>query len=145
MTRCPKGHETTRVNGHLRCRECNALGMRRLRQVNPHLNLYDAARRRAREAGIPFTLTMEDVRDLLARGWICSYCDSPVGQYAGGTRPTSITLDRLISALGYTVRNTVVACHACNAQKGDHTPQSLRAWADRIDAVIQRQNPTERP
>lgn len=75
--------------------------------------------------------------------WTCVYCSTPVGSFEGGTRPTSATLDRLIPSEGYVRSNTVLSCHRCNAAKAEHTPTTLRAWADRIEAVINRQHPTE--
>ena len=125
-----------------RCRTCQAAEMRRRRKRLPYEPLYDGARQRARKAGVPFELTHEDVQACLA-DWTCSYCDQPVGSFSGGTRPNSATLDRLVPSDGYTPDNTVVACHQCNAAKSDHTPSSLRAWADRIEAVIHRKHQHE--
>lgn len=80
------------------------------------------------------------MKQLLASGWVCRYCDSPVGSFTGNVRPQSATLDRLVPELGYTTANVVLACHGCNSSKAEHTPETLRAWADRLDAIIHRQN-----
>jgi hypothetical protein len=114
---------------------------RRYRQRYPHKALAYDAKRRARRKGVPCTLTAADVKSLLDAGWVCSYCESLVGSFVGGARPLSVTLDRLVPELGYIPRNVVLACHACNSTKGEHTPQSLRAWADRIETLLTRQNP----
>jgi hypothetical protein len=116
---------------------------RQWRQANPEKPLVYDARRRAKARGVPFDLTNEDVRELLDAGWVCRYCDSPVGAYTGGSRPTSATLDRLVPDLGYTRANTILSCHKCNSEKSEHTVQSLRAWADKIEALIHRKNPIE--
>jgi hypothetical protein len=87
-------------------------------------------------------LTLTDVERAIS-SWTCSYCQSAVGTSSGGIRPQSATLDKLLPDLGYTARNTVLACHSCNVAKGPHTPAQFRAWADKIDTLIQRQNPTE--
>lgn len=126
-----------------RCRTCQTRHQYRRRKRLPHEPLYDSARTRAREAGLPFEITRDDVRAILS-DWTCTYCAVPVGTFAGSTQPTSATLDRLIPEEGYTPGNTVLACHRCNAAKAEHTPTSLRAWADRIDAVINRKNPLTR-
>lgn len=123
------------------CRTCRARWQKQNRKRNPEENLYFLARRRARVAGLPFELTQADVRSILA-DWTCVYCESPVGSFEG-VRPTSATLDRLIPAAGYIHGNTVLACHRCNAAKAEHTPATLREWADRIEAVINRQHPHE--
>lgn len=111
---------------------------RKWRQRNPHQTLCYDAGRRARLKRIPFTLTPADVKALLDRGWYCSYCGVPLGSYAGRMTPHTLTLDRLIPSEGYTPDNTVLACHRCNCEKAEHTPATLRAWADRIDAVIRQ-------
>lgn len=118
--------------------------MRERRKVHPYLDLYGSAKTRARQYNVPFTITKDDVRRLLEAGWVCIYCESPIGSFTGGTHPLSATLDRLIPELGYTPQNIVLACHKDNAAKSEHTPASLRAWADRIETVIHRLNPTER-
>lgn len=117
-----------------------AQASRAWRQRNPAKTLLYDARRRARQGGIPFTLELADV-ELVISAWMCVYCQSPVGTFTGGNKPLSATLDRLIPSVGYIRRNTVLACHSCNSAKSEHTPATLRAWADRIDDVIQRQNP----
>jgi hypothetical protein len=114
---------------------------RRLRATKPWVPLYDNAQYRARRKGIPCTITAEDIRRLLEAGWFCAYCENPVGRFPGGNRPNSATLDRLIPEVGYTPANVVLCCHRCNTEKAGHTPDTLRAWADKIDAIINRQNP----
>lgn len=117
---------------------------RQWRQANPAHVLWYQAQRRARVKGVPFTLTEDDmVRLLNSSGWSCVYCSTPVGTFTGrGARPFSATVDRLTPSLGYTPGNTVIACHRCNSTKAEHTPATLRAWADKLDALIQRLNPT---
>ena len=117
--------------------------MRRYRQQYPEKSLAYDAKRRARAKGVPCTIDAAYVRTLLDAGWVCAYCETPVGSYVGGARPLSVSLDRLIPELGYVPGNVVLACHACNSVKGEHTPESLRAWADKIEALITRQNPKE--
>jgi hypothetical protein len=117
---------------------------REWRQRYPAKTLLYDARRRSKMRGTPCTLELPDVEKVIS-GWTCVYCDSQVGTFTGGQRAQSATLDRLIPELGYTPANTVLACHSCNSAKSEHTPATLRAWADRIEAIIQRQNPTETP
>ena len=113
------------------------------REENPAKVMHYQAWRRARLKGQPFDLTIADMEAILAASeWTCAYCTTPVGSFRGrGNRPQSATLDRLLPELGYVKGNVVIACHVCNSQKADHTPTSLRAWADLIDTVINRQNP----
>lgn len=112
--------------------------MRRYRQRYPEKMLAYDAKRRAKRKGIPCTITPDDVKRLLDAGWACAYCGIPVGTYIGGARPVSVTLDRVLPDKGYTPSNTVLACHSCNSAKSEHTPATLRAWADCIEAVMKR-------
>lgn len=112
--------------------------MRRYRQKYPEKKLVENARRRCQRTATPCTITPADVKALLDAGWECAYCGIQVGSYTGGTRPTSVTLDRVLPDLGYVPGNVVLACHACNCAKSEHTPATLRAWAERIEAVIAR-------
>jgi hypothetical protein len=112
--------------------------MRRYRQKYPEKMLAYEAKRRATRKGFPCTITYVDVKRLLDAGWECAYCDTPLGSYVGGTRPLSVTLDRVLPELGYVPGNVVLACHTCNSAKSEHTPATLRAWAERIEAVIAR-------
>lgn len=124
------------------CLSTNAEKSRSWRQANPAKMLAYDAKRRARMKGITYAITAADVDALLTHGWECIYCLSPVGSFTGGQRAQSVTVDRLIPELGYTPDNIVIACHQCNCSKAEHTPASLRAWADRIEEVIRnRQNP----
>ena len=111
---------------------------RQWRQRNPHQTAWYHAKTRARSRGVPFEITPADVKALFDQGWFCVYCDTPLGSYAGRLTPQTVTLDRLIPERGYTPDNIVLACHACNCAKAEHTPATLRAWADRIEAVIRR-------
>jgi hypothetical protein len=123
-----------------RCAECERRRSRARRKADPAEYLYQATRRRAREAGLPHSLTRDDVDAILAP-WACEYCSTPVGSFTGGTRPNSATLDRLVPSLGYVRSNVVLACHKCNCEKSEHTPQSLRAWAHKLELLtIQRLN-----
>ena len=101
--------------------------------------MFGNAQQRARIKGLPFALTLADVSALLELGiWTCVYCGTPVGSFKAPMRPNSATLDRLNPERGYTTDNVVLACHRCNALKGEHTPESLRAWADKIENIIKR-------
>ncbi|MBA3678508.1 MAG: hypothetical protein H0W74_14090 [Sphingosinicella sp.] len=114
---------------------------RRWRQAHPERPLVYDARRRARARGIPFDITHGEVQEIIS-SWTCTYCGTLVGTFAGGLRPQSATLDRLVPELGYVKGNVCLACHACNSAKGEHTLQSLRAWADKLEGIINRNHPT---
>jgi hypothetical protein len=139
---CPKcGHDDWTTWGvSRRCLECERRRSRARHQRDPAEQLYRSTITRARVQGVPHTLTRPDVDAALA-SWTCIYCENPVGTFPGRARPNSATIDRLIPEAGYIRSNIVLACHQCNSTKSEHTPQSLRAWADKLDAIIHRQNP----
>lgn len=113
------------------------------REQNPAKVLLYQAKRRARLKGVPFGLTLSDVEALFAAGR-CEYCGIQVGMYGLGGQPQSASLDRLVPSVGYTPANTILACHKDNSAKSEHTPETLRAWATKIETLMsQRQNPTE--
>jgi hypothetical protein len=110
----------------------------------PWTKLRNNAQYRARVGRLPFTITSADVHALMESSDTCIYCGVQVGRFTGATRPASASLDRLIPELGYTPANIVLACTSCNAAKAGHTPASLRAWADKIEAIIlNRKNPRD--
>lgn len=92
------------------------------------------AKKRARRRDQRMTLTLPQVKAILARGRCC-YCGTPVGSRAGKTAEDSATLDVLDPGAGYVWENTVLACHSCNTRKGDWTPRELRELARRIEDV----------
>lgn len=136
--RCGADNWQEKADGRRRCRPCHARRQAGSRSRLPHYGLFQHARSRAREKGLPFTLTPAAVEDALRTcGWVCAYCDAPVGSFPGPVRPRSATLDRLVPAVGYTPANIVIACHQCNSAKGEHTSGVLRLWADKIDIISQ--------
>ena len=110
--------------------------LRALRISEPwRFSVYNA-RGRAKKFGVAYALSDAFVRALVAAGK-CSYCDVEVSYNTGNgrTSETSPTLDRLNPDLGYTEGNVVLACYRCNRRKGNLTPSTLRALADRIETL----------
>ena len=71
----------------------------------------------AKRRGIPVFLDIDDHFHLTHSS--CIYCG------VRGTIKLRIGLDRLDSALGYTQRNCVPACHLCNSMKGGMAPEDF--------------------
>jgi hypothetical protein len=89
----------------------------------PHLG---NARRRAKGAGVPCTLTLADVRAILAP-MRCSATGLPLGRGVGVLGPLSPTLDRIEPARGYVPGNVRLVCHRFNALRGtDPVSQDYR-------------------
>jgi hypothetical protein len=92
------------------------------------------AERRARKGNFPYSLTADFEAGILAVPH-CAWCRVRVKQQRGKAGPTSPSLDRVIPALGYTDANTVLACHACNGEKGDLTLAKCWKWFWRLLAA----------
>jgi len=92
------------------------------------LVLLSNARHRAREAGLPFTITKADIV-IPDR---CPVLDVPLshGAGVGGQHDHSPTLDRIVPDLGYVPGNVVVVSHLANNIKSTATPTQIRRVAD---------------
>lgn len=87
-----------------------------------------AASQRARKAGVPFSLTEDDIL-------IPTYCpvfgcklERKLGSKGPG--PTSPSLDRIIPDLGYVPGNIVVVSYRANRAKGDLNLDELVALTE---------------
>lgn len=98
--------------------------------------MYNMAKKRAREAGVPFTITHEDI-------WIPEKC--PVfgvafAPFACGLAWNSPSMDRIVPELGYTPDNIVIVSHLANRCKSDASPDELRRIADFFDRLASERN-----
>ena len=103
------------------------------------------AKDRARKAGIPFDMSLEDVYDALnTSGGHCVYCGCLLNfqlmKADMNQRRSSPSLDRIVPSKGYTSSNVVVCCYRCNAMKSDATPQELSRLARIVGEIIQERN-----
>jgi hypothetical protein len=112
----------------------------RLADFGKHIFL--SARKRARVAGIPFDITVDEVRALVEATPVCpvlgiklefpTYTRGSIG----GPRPNSYSIDRRIPALGYITGNVSIMSWRANSLKGDATLDELRklvAWMALLD------------
>jgi hypothetical protein len=90
-------------------------------------NMWMAAKHRAADKGIPFTITLDDIPP------VPEFC--PVlgihlmKSYVHGRR-TSPTLDRFIPELGYIPGNVDIISHRANALKSNATLEEVQMLAD---------------
>jgi len=84
------------------------------------------AKRRAKSSGVPFKLTEADLPPIPDRcpvfGAVFKYSD-------GRVVPESLTLDRIVPALGYVPGNVIWLSHRANAMKQDATIEELHRFA----------------
>jgi len=99
--------------------------------------LWTGAKRRAKQKGLDFNMTVEFVIDLIKNTKICPICKRQLKCGKGsGPIPSSPTLDRFIPEKGYMIDNVCILCHHCNLLKNNGTSLEHRQIADWIDNNI---------
>jgi hypothetical protein len=98
---------------------------------HPEILLFKCASKRARERGLPCTITAEDIRGCIPRDGLCPITRQPFVRGEGKVGPQSMTLDRIIPELGYVHGNIAVISHLANTIKQSVTdPQVFLRMAD---------------
>lgn len=91
--------------------------------------MWNSARLRAFEKGVPFTIEVEDI--FIPK--CCPVLGIPLT--AGGHSDNSPSLDRIVPATGYVRNNIQVISNRANRIKNDATLEELRAvlfWLERV-------------
>ena len=118
---CPHG----RIDGGRLCVACRGSGIcSHLKQrdycsICDPRGVYRSYRNNARKRSLLFALGFEDFKRIIALP--CAYC----GQHAGG-------IDRLDSALGYTLDNAVPCCIADNIAKQSRSKEEYLTHVQRV-------------
>lgn len=99
-------------------------------ELNPQKKLYYAAKKRAKEKGLPFNITEKDI--IIPEK--CPYLDIIFTHNAkrGTDRKTVMSLDKIIPELGYVVGNIEVISHRANTMKSASTKEELILFAKRV-------------
>lgn len=95
--------------------------------------LWRAAKERAKNKKLLFTITPEDIRRILPNPFVCPVLGIPLKSGDRHLKPDSPTVDRLIPHLGYTVENINIVSHRANIIKSFGTPEEHRRVADWIE------------
>src|SRR3954467_15879500 len=107
------------------CRECNAAYMRgylrRRRHEMPGRSLWDRARKRAKDRGLPFALAKNSIAVPLT----CPALGMPI-QFRGRRSACSPSLDRIVPERGYVPGNIRVVSDRANRLKGKRSLEELR-------------------
>jgi len=94
---------------------------------------YDSVRRRAIMRDIAWELTREQADELFVKP--CHYCGKEsenIGHIDTYKTKGINGLDRVDSALPYTMGNVVTCCWRCNAAKNNQTVAEFRSWIERV-------------
>jgi hypothetical protein len=94
--------------------------------------MVQCARNRAREQGVPFDITADDI-SIPER---CPLLGIPIVRGEGKLHANSPSLDRLRPELGYVRGNVVVVSYRANAIKHDATPDELEMIARNLRALL---------
>ena len=95
--------------------------------TDPIPQLFRATRTRAKRRGIPFEITVEDLRD----AWrdTCPVFDVPLAKGAGAPSPWSPSLDKIEPARGYVPGNIQILSFKANSMKLDASRDELIQFA----------------
>lgn len=152
--KCKRGHIAPWWVHSYSCIECHHLAIKQYRKKPdtkekqrayyekvrvefPERILYQVAKRRAKRFGIPFNITVQDIKDIYP---VDGYC--PVLQVrlqhnwdsSGGYCPESPSLDRIIPVKGYVKGNIAVISMRANLIKANETdPMIFRKVADWVE------------
>lgn len=102
------------------------------RRNNPERVMVNNARLRANKAGIPCTITHEDV----VIPTHCPLLGIPLDHTTGARHDGSPTLDKIRPELGYVPGNVRVVSWLANAVKRDLTPEQLLTFARNIGPYL---------
>jgi hypothetical protein len=105
---------------------------------NPEILLLKCAKQRARKDGLPFTITAEDIRQLMPVDGCCPITRVPFKRGIGKVGPQSMTLDKIEPAKGYVPGNIAVISHLANTIKQNCTDPQIFL---RLAAYLERPCP----
>ena len=98
------------------------LRTKKWQDANPDFKIFQAAKRRAKQLNVPFTITRKDI--IIPDK--CPALGIPI--VCGGSRystANSPSLDRLIPELGYVPGNVTIISHKANTIKSNANPEEI--------------------
>lgn len=96
-------------------------------RLNPEKVMLHSARVRARKLGLPFDITIDDVRACVPKDGRCPITGEQFvrNEGKGGGGPRSMSLDRIFPHLGYVRGNIAVISHLANTLKNNCTDPAI--------------------
>lgn len=104
---------------------CCKTGSRRAGSKNPSYTLWYHAKMRAEKKGLPFTLKVSDVEDMVSSTQVCPVMGTPFCWTNSGVKDNSPTLDKFDPSLGYTKENTQLISFFANRIKSNATTSQI--------------------
>lgn len=87
------------------------------------------AKKRARDRGLPFNITIDYVQHMIDTTPQCPYLGIELKTNKGSLAWNSATIDRIIPELGYVIGNVMLISHRANTIKNDATADEVMAVA----------------
>jgi hypothetical protein len=125
-------HPTTRDKHFNTCKKCVLAHSKLHRQDDPITYLLYAAKNRAKQKGIPFSITASD---LVAHthcpvfGFPLVYGETGTGARGYGVKDNAATIDRIDGAKGYVPGNVNIISWKANRTKAFLTPTEIQQLA----------------
>lgn len=102
-------------------------------QDHQEVRLFNSAKINSKLKGIEFSLTKQDVQELLLTTKYCRYLGVEVTNISGkGRVPTNASLDRIDNSKGYTKENIQIISDLANRMKQEATQEQLLTFAKNI-------------
>ncbi len=117
-----------RRNNPEKVRESHYLANRALLTSDPRKSLFYSARKRAKESGLPFEISL----DHILLGSPCLLCGKDMKKSTHGVKHDSPTLDKIYPQRGYVPGNVKVICYECNMRKRDWTPETMKDFLEKL-------------
>lgn len=110
---------------------------RRVVAEAPERIMFQSAKIRARQYGVPFSLTVKDVKSLWPKDGLCPVLEIPLQhsvKSTGGMSVNSPSLDRIVPGKGYVLGNVAIISVRANRIKSNETdPEAIRKVADWLE------------
>lgn len=102
-----------------------------MNNVTKHFrHLKSSIRKRARDRGVPCTISRTDLRRLFSEKTHCEICGVEFVMIPNHDAHASV--ERVIPSLGYIIENVVIICRRCNSTKGEL--DAFGSFKDQSDA-----------
>lgn len=109
---------------------------RRCYERSPEIWILSNIKKRCRDNGIPFNITVEDIKAPEFCPVLGIKLERNHNGRESGPQYCSPSVDRIIPELGYVKGNVIVISHMANAIKQNATPEQIRKVADFYDRLI---------
>ena len=107
---------------------CNNCNSERVKGESQEMRMYRRAKRRAKEQGLDFDLSVDDIVIPVECPILGIRLKHRTGRSGGNDESPS--LDKKVPHLGYTKGNVWVISHLANRMKANATPEMLRKFAE---------------